>query len=744
MVMSCQLLLTIAFLCHLNVTGQCDLTWRHLYVRPGDDASRERCPTDRCYPLHDVIKNQSYFFTSNTTLELMPGRYDITEKVGQLEIVNISHFILKGSKINSSMIYCQKNATFGFTFANIVDVEISDIQISHCCAQSIANITIDDTEIDNSTMYSTIKSEIKASNRQWLNAYQGSCDALNIFPCCITIAIIDIGKISMHQTTVLYSKGVGILILRHTSLNISDSILAHSSINCIIYLSNSLKNTSTTLSSNHMLIGREHSFNLASGLNIISVSISLISNRFDRINVKNNTFMNNSAPKGNFYLQIYRGAECHNLAGVKIAITNNTIKTTIATLGITMEYIIYDNLPLAFLLKQRYASIIWPQCIQPHTSEKETPVTIIIENSYIEGSCVIIKDLRREGNKYLNINLTGIRINKSLCPVALKLEYINSFYSRAVEHGIYNGHVKKTDYVEHYQIYIQGLAISSSRNDIILFTAQDVHEVHPILFLGNISFTENQGSIIVVSAKLILQGNVHISNNHAHHHGSVFLIRDDSVISFQGDIAFKDNRGKEGGALSTYGSDIEFQGYVVFINNRGRDGGALSSFSSDVKFQGDIAYFNNSGWQGGAVSVYSSNIKFQGRVRFIGNIAETAGGGISLREGSMIFLETKTSLSFCTNTAIEYGGGIFVEETMLWESNMTLKCFIQTFNINDAIVFENNKAELAGMAIFGGWIDICNPERYAMRPSYAFKNYGQHYMDKYSVISSNAARVCIC
>ena len=672
----------------------------------------------------------------------MPGRYDITEKVGQLEVVNVSRFILKGSQINLTMIHCQKNATFGFTFANIDDIVVSDIQISHCCAQLTANFTIDATQVDNYTMHETVKSEIDASNRQWLNAYQGSCNAQNRFPCCTTIATIDNGKISIYQTTVLHSRGVGILILRYASLNISDSILAYSSINCIIYISNNLENTMTTVSNNRMLIGREHSFNLASGLNIISVSISLISIRFDSINVNNNTFTSNSASKGNFYLLVYRGMECHNLASVKITIANNAIKTTVATSGITIEYIILDSLPLPLLLKQRYYDWLWPQCIQPHTSEKEIPVTYIIQNNYLEGSCVVVKDLLKRGNKYLNIILTGVTINKSQCPVALKLEHIDSFYSKPVEGSMYNGHVKKITNVEHCQIYIQDLAISLSRNNIMLFTAQD--EAHPVLFLGNISFTENQGSIIVVSAKLTLQGDVQISNNHVHDHESVFLIRDTSEISFQGDITFINNRGREGGALSIYSSDIKFQGDIIFINNTGRQGGALSAYSSDIKFQGDVTFMNNSGWQGGALSVYSSNTEFQGRIRFIGNIAETAGGGISLREGSTIFLETITDLSFCTNTAFEYGGGVFVEETMLWESNMTLKCFIQTFKVNSTIVFENNKAELAGMALFGGWIDVCNPENHAVRPIYTFKNHGQHYMDEYSDISSNAARVCIC
>ena len=677
--MSFRWLLTIAFLSQLNVISQCDLEWRHLYIGPSDDASQERCPSNYCYSLQDVIKNQSYFFKSNTTLELMPGRYVITEEVGQLEIVNVSHFILKGSQINLTMIYCQKNATFGFTFANTDDIVISDIQISHCCAQLTANITIDATRVDDYTRYA--KSEINTSIGQWLDAYQGPCNAQNRFPCCTTIATINSGKISIHQTTVLHSKGVGILILRYASLNISGSILAYSRINCIIYISNNLGNTMTTLSKNQILFGREHSFNLASGLNIILVSISLVRNinRFDRINMKNNTFTSNIASKGNFYLLVYRGVECRNLASVEITIAKNTIVSTIATSGITMEHIILDNIPLSLRINRRYTP--WPQCIQPRTTiERDARFTYIIKNSYLEGSCVVVKNLLNTAKWYryrhLNITLTGVRIHKSLCPVALKLDIDSSVYNT-------------------YKYSVHNLVISLSRKDIILFTAKDEKAIS-VRLLGNTSFTENQGSIIVVSAKITLQGNVHISDNHAHDHESVFLIRDTSTVSFQGDIAF--------------------------INNRGR--------------------------QGGAISAYGSNLEFQGKIRFIGNFAETVGGGISLREGSTISLQgTTTNLSFYTNTAMEYGGGIFVEETLLWESKMTLKCFVQTSkkNVNNTIVFDNNKAELAGMGLFGGWIDNCNPKRYAVRPIiYTFKNHGQYYMDEYSDISSNAARVCIC
>ena len=110
---------------HLTIISQCNSGWRHFYITPGD--LQEMCPIDHCYSLQDVINNQSYFFDSYTVLELTPGRYDITERVGQLVIANISHFTLKGSLVESKpniTIDCQQNATFGLTFANIVDVAI--------------------------------------------------------------------------------------------------------------------------------------------------------------------------------------------------------------------------------------------------------------------------------------------------------------------------------------------------------------------------------------------------------------------------------------------------------------------------------------------------------------------------------------------------------------------------------------------------------------------------------------------
>ena len=68
-----------------------------------------------------------YFFDSNTTLELLPGVYNITENVGQLVLINVENFILRGSSPNVT-ITCQSGATWGLTIIKGQVVGISNIQ----------------------------------------------------------------------------------------------------------------------------------------------------------------------------------------------------------------------------------------------------------------------------------------------------------------------------------------------------------------------------------------------------------------------------------------------------------------------------------------------------------------------------------------------------------------------------------------------------------------------------------------
>ena len=131
-----------------------------IYVAPEDS-----CPVDHCYHLKDVLSNTSYFFDSYTTLELLPGVYNITEKVGQLVLVKVKNFTLKGSSLNVTII-CQPGATWGLTIIKSVWVEISNVQIYNCSAKL-------QLEGRNNTILTAYNKQVG----QYLKYNLSSCDA---------------------------------------------------------------------------------------------------------------------------------------------------------------------------------------------------------------------------------------------------------------------------------------------------------------------------------------------------------------------------------------------------------------------------------------------------------------------------------------------------------------------------------------------------------------------------------------
>ena len=126
------ILLLATFSSFLSSFGQnstdSEIQQRIIYI-----TSEESCPVDLCYRLEDVLNNSSYFFDSYTTLELLPGEYNITEKVGQLILIEVVNFTLKGSSPNVT-ITCQPGATWGLTIIKSLRVEISNVQIYKCFA----------------------------------------------------------------------------------------------------------------------------------------------------------------------------------------------------------------------------------------------------------------------------------------------------------------------------------------------------------------------------------------------------------------------------------------------------------------------------------------------------------------------------------------------------------------------------------------------------------------------------------
>ena len=110
-----------------------------------------------------------------------------------------------------------------------------------------------------------------------------------------------------------------------------------------------------------------------------------------------------------------------------------------------------------------------------------------------------------------------------------------------------------------------------------------------------------------------------------------------------------------------------------------------------------------------ALQAFDSTLYFGGHVIFSGNTG-THGGAIALTGDSKFYIIPYTHVQI-TNNHAKRGGGIFVKDE---DTVTTTPCFFQLLNLKysylhiDAVVtLENNTADEAGSAVYGGKIDQC-------------------------------------
>ena len=146
---------------------------------------------------------------------------------------------------------------------------------------------------------------------------------------------------------------------------------------------------------------------------------------------------------------------------------------------------------------------------------------------------------------------------------------------------------------------------------------------------------------------------------------------------------------------------------------------------------------------------------------------------MTLDAGSTILLEESSSIAFVRNHAYHYGGAIYYVDNYInkFEPAMELsKCFYGIFTTkfiarfmdlqnlfmlhHKTTEFDNNVADFAGTAIFGGWVDYCKlyidnkratiPARFISQTLVFDSVFHFHPPTLFSQISSNPTRVCLC
>ena len=249
---------------------------------------------------------------------------------------------------------------------------------------------------------------------------------------------------------------------------------------------------------------------------------------------------------------------------------------------------------------------------------------------------------------------------------------------------------------------------------------------------GHISFTNNMantgcgGGILSINSSVQLMG-----NSSSLHSGYVLFVNNSATcgggfscfgtnMSIGTPSMFARNAAELGGGMGIFsGSTVTLSGMSTFTQNTARYGGGGNVVDGTISFVATTHFHNNSALYGGGIHGHRATLEITEVAGFTENSA-TYGGGLSLASGSQCLLSSNSTVYLKGNHAEQYGGAIFVaDEPFLyctlsqqsWARDSREYCFFQPLVWPDPsvhFVLENNTAEEAGTALYGGMVDRCD------------------------------------
>ena len=192
---------------------------------------------------------------------------------------------------------------------------------------------------------------------------------------------------------------------------------------------------------------------------------------------------------------------------------------------------------------------------------------------------------------------------------------------------------------------------------------------------GTLNIDNSNFSLNAVSSQgggliFTLQCSTHITNSRFDENsGSLYTFN--SNLNFSGHLTFENSMepviagngvtSQEGGAITSFQSTVIFtrESVVRFSNNRARDGGALLATESTITIYGETTIANNmANSSGGGISLKQSRLEIKGMCQFVNNVA-VRGGGIHASSSTTAVFQPGTLQ--VTNNSAKFGGGIYLE-----------------------------------------------------------------------------------
>ena len=246
-------------------------------------------------------------------------------------------------------------------------------------------------------------------------------------------------------------------------------------------------------------------------------------------------------------------------------------------------------------------------------------------------------------------------------------------------------------------------------------------------FLHNVNITDNKSPYVIQARLANLKITGH--SNLFHRNKGAIYMEESRMLFYQTDVDFVNNTifNTHGVPMFARDSVIYFVNcHILFKNNRGSLSGAIvATDMTQLRFdlKTTINFVNNEGENGGALSFYKQSVLKLDSTQYPKNI----------------------KLQFISNLAL-YGGGLFVDD----KSYLTVvgqKLSRSIFGglnreSNIQLIFHNNRAQVGGNQIYGGWIDWAVRENGSAIFNRNITEILEFIND--TDVSSDPTRVCVC
>ena len=272
------------------------------------------------------------------------------------------------------------------------------------------------------------------------------------------------------------------------------------------------------------------------------------------------------------------------------------------------------------------------------------------------------------------------------------------------------------------------------------------------LHMSNCIFEGNMCTALHISTHTsrVAVSNCTFRNNSGKEGGALYFEKSEDVLVLNSSFSF--NKASDGGgAIYCADSKIRTEGHIYSFSNSAETSNGGYAFYSNCNISNNINnairinnvdinseyHSNNRALNGGAIyAERGTNIQFQQDTTITNNTARNNGGALYLDQSRVrIFSHTKLILS--KNVAKKKGGAIFVPDT----NCETTTCF---FNANgnegyQNIIFTNNTAH-KGHVLYGGLLDCNVDDRGRHKLAIDFMKY-EHTPE---AIASHPERICLC